>query len=559
MSAIDHPPPPPGSPHALLLALALASLAIGCHGDTDPAAAEPHPVASQDHPEAETAEAPAPAAVEVELQVMRPEGDTRHCRQDEVRVTLKGSDSVAWSSKDLGGVEISGRAADECSLDDRDGDGRRDLTCRFSRLAEQLGAGTEPLEIRGTATTGGPVLGAASLPPAQQCDRTMEAINRFCEAHRSGDGPRAEALRGIANAQIADSLARASGRTVGANDGALAGAEALCLDPEETGPLFWRVPAYRGSLGEVMRLGDEGESPRSYYGPTTGQRCAGCHAPSPDGRHVAVTLEDPAEFRILEARSRLPIELTFPAAYAGPATAFSSWNPADPNLVAVSLLEARRRNNQTWIVRSDLYVVDVASGRFSAVAGASEPDAIEMLPAWSPDGRQIAFVRGPAEINQQTLLDPGLDIYVVETGPDAPRLARAVDGASEPGRSELFPAWSPDGRWLAYSAGSGGPNIWAPMDIYVQPAEGPGSPIAVTTDGGSAKIHNTWPTWSPDSRRLNYSSTRSDPATPASVVWTVDVDESGPQGEHALLPGADREKHLNQARAWLGPAPAKTD
>ena len=71
------------------------------------------------------------------------------------------------------------------------------------------------------------------------------------------------------------------------------------------------------------------------------------------------------------------------------------------------------------------------------------------------------------------------------------------------GKSELFlrargfpmPAFSPDGRWLAYASAETGTS-----QIYVRPFPGPGGKVPVSTGGGS------FPIWSPNGRELFFSS-----------------------------------------------------
>jgi tricorn protease len=87
------------------------------------------------------------------------------------------------------------------------------------------------------------------------------------------------------------------------------------------------------------------------------------------------------------------------------------------------------------------------------------------------------------------------------------------------GVRELAPAWSPDGRWVAYLSDRSGE-----YEIYVRPSDGAGEERRVTTDG------DTWrypAVWSPDSRLLVYGDKRQrlryvDVATGK----TVDVDHS---------------------------------
>jgi tricorn protease len=64
------------------------------------------------------------------------------------------------------------------------------------------------------------------------------------------------------------------------------------------------------------------------------------------------------------------------------------------------------------------------------------------------------------------------------------------------GVRELAPAWSPDGRWVAYLSDRSGE-----YEIYVRPSDGSGEERRVTTDGD---IWRYSPVWSPDSTMLAY-------------------------------------------------------
>jgi serine/threonine-protein kinase len=59
--------------------------------------------------------------------------------------------------------------------------------------------------------------------------------------------------------------------------------------------------------------------------------------------------------------------------------------------------------------------------------------------------------------------------------------------------NELYPEFSPDGRWLAYESNESGRT-----EVYVRPFPGPGGKWQVSTGGGG------WPTWSRTRRELFY-------------------------------------------------------
>jgi serine/threonine-protein kinase len=144
-------------------------------------------------------------------------------------------------------------------------------------------------------------------------------------------------------------------------------------------------------------------------------------------------------------------------------------------------------------------------------------------PVWSPDGQQLAFSStragvpnlfvtsisrsGPIERlaaseNQQSpgsWAPDGTIAYVerrVKTGRDVlfvtarDRTPRTfLDSTAD----ESAPAFSPDGRWLAYVSTESGRN-----EVYVKSPSRPDRPRRASTDGGSE------PVWSRDGRDLFY-------------------------------------------------------
>ena len=93
--------------------------------------------------------------------------------------------------------------------------------------------------------------------------------------------------------------------------------------------------------------------------------------------------------------------------------------------------------------RSHLSLFDVATRKVETLTSTLEDDD---SPSWSPDGRMIAFVRGPIAEPDSARDD---DIFVIEARVGAsPRQLTNFPG-SDTGR----PTWSPDGKWLVFLRG----------------------------------------------------------------------------------------------------------
>jgi tricorn protease len=124
-----------------------------------------------------------------------------------------------------------------------------------------------------------------------------------------------------------------------------------------------------------------------------------------------------------------------------------------------------------------------------------------------PEGRLMRF---PDIYKDKIVFMYGGDLWLASgAGGDARRIT------SDPGR-ELFPKFSPDGKWIAFTGQYDGN-----FNVYVMPAQG-GQPRQLTFYQGAAAplsdrmgIHNEVVTWFPDSKRILFLSRRD-----ASNGWT---------------------------------------
>jgi Tol biopolymer transport system component len=126
---------------------------------------------------------------------------------------------------------------------------------------------------------------------------------------------------------------------------------------------------------------------------------------------------------------------------------------------------------QLLFVRNDLI--------YTLIDGEARPltvGARDARPAWSPDGRRIAFVRYSPDFTG--------NVFLMDA--DGANLRPLADGFESP-------AWSPDGSLLAVDTGF----CVYECDIYLLLAGGGGAPVRVATMAAA-------PAWSPDGRKIAF-------------------------------------------------------
>lgn len=271
---------------------------------------------------------------------------------------------------------------------------------------------------------------------------------------------------------------------------------------------------------------------------------------SPDGRRLAFLSDRGdagrgADLYLMDADGGGLTRVTDGAGLAPPV----EWSPDGRRLLARQAINLTQR----------LFVVDVdGSGVRVRTVDPIAAQESDLDAHWSPDGQQVAALRIRGTLLALYLLDealngptvlaetPAVNIETFAWSPDGSRIAFVASQRAGPARSALritdpaggpletvrqFEgltgfhglAWSPDGRRLALA--------WADplqegQQLHILWADGSGL-VAVTAPPGShPEAH-----WSPDSRRLLYTSHLPYSITPTadgphSYIYTVDVERA---------------------------------
>ena len=177
---------------------------------------------------------------------------------------------------------------------------------------------------------------------------------------------------------------------------------------------------------------------------------------------------------------------------------------------------------ELWVVRTD----GSDRQRLTKAAPAQTDAAGASVPAWSSDGKRLAYAFGSTDHG-------ATDVYVMNADGGDQHSVMSDGGVN------TQPAWSPDGKRIAFA------RFGAQRGIAVIPAGG-GTPTQLTRSAGS--VYDGYPAWSPDGKSIAFTRVliTTDVAHQQQAIYVVSAEGTGLKklidsgGTPAWSPDGDR-------------------
>ncbi len=318
----------------------------------------------------------------------------------------------------------------------------------------------------------------------------------------------------------------------------------------------------------TWKVGDvsSGQSPRTVLaGMGT---CGNCHSFSRDGKTLGMDIDfgsDKSTYAIADVGQKVaigPEQLIawndFRREDGEPTLGFlSALSPSGDFVVstvketiALHFLPDPFMSQIFFPVRGILAVYDRKARKFGPLRGADDPGFVQTNSTFSPDGIRLVFARAKAPDlpRQGTAIDPErqlaiaadfeegrkkiqFDLYRLPFNEGRGGAPEPIPGAASNGKSNYFPRFSPDGKWIVFCQADSMMLNRPDSALYILPAAG-GTPRRMRCNAPGRM--NSWHSFSPNGRWLVYASKAAGPLT---QMWLTHIDSNGNDSPPVVLDG----------------------
>lgn len=265
---------------------------------------------------------------------------------------------------------------------------------------------------------------------------------------------------------------------------------------------------------------------------------------SPDSKRMVLVLQDPSPEELEEAKAK---EKEKPGSEAKGKDA-KSGKPKTPRPLVID--RYRFKTDTIGYLdrrRTHLYVLDIAT---KSVTQVTSGDFDDEQPAWSPDGKQLAFTSNRSTPDPDRTYDSNIWVVAADNTDKGAHLTQVTTNPGE----DAEPSWSPDGKWITYVTKLD-PKLfqYGTQHVAISPASG-GPPNVLTR---TFDRMSRWPRFSPDGQYVYFTAdddgavnlcriavTGGEIARPISghlVVWSYSVAKSGEVAAQVASPDRPSE------------------
>ena len=292
--------------------------------------------------------------------------------------------------------------------------------------------------------------------------------------------------------------------------------------------------------------------------------CTNCHTYSLNGEVFAMDVDyggDKGAFAMASTKSDMVLDQQN----------IFSWNnipvkkPAKYSMGLFSQLSPSGRYlagtvNETsvFVMMDDLYfsqlffpatgqiaIFDKEKDSYKTLKGADLKNRVQTAPSFSPDTKTVAFSVAPIQSNlikkvlkkkilkespKQNIKDLNkkypvqFDIYTVPFNSGKGGVSKPLKGASKNGKSNYFPRYSPDGKWMVFTQSPTGLVLQPESKLCIIPAKG-GTPRYLESN---MDVMNSWHSWSVNSKWIVFTGKAYSPYTELYITHISDTGKSSP-------------------------------